>query len=546
MTVPREELGVIYLKRISALALCVVLLFSLAMPVGAKNFEYTVSGSELVITAPASDAVENAMVSVDGHVVEARFSSAAAENIPVTYAVLLDCSSAKSNYQKEQEQAALQALASHMRPGDRLLPARMYQSKLILGSVLSNPEEISNAVNEPLEYAWGVAMYSSIVEILNVLKDEETYPGMKCVVIIGDGRDDQQTTVRAEHARAAMAASDIPVIGIAVQDQFPANNIKIMVDNFMKLCRETDGGAGVVMEPGQMDADGAAAYVTERMQNRTVIKLDARKLERSGDTMEVVIAAGDTVTTVVIPTDVLPAYVPPVTEPPTEEPTYAPAESAIAGTEPAAQTETGKTDVLPQLNSATTFYLLIGGGIAAVVIAVVILILIFRPQEEDLDEEEKAAVEDLEFMKIPEFTEGQVASLQIPDDLYIEEPTKLTVPEVQADNMFLPTACTVRLVSAQDNRTVQELRLDNNASKTFGRNSRSDIILCGTDHALSGLHFELLWDGIALQIRDCGSTNGTLVNDTALQPDTWTMVANGGTIQAGSTLYTVLYETEIA
>ena len=77
------------------------------------------------------------------------------------------------------------------------------------------------------------------------------------------------------------------------------------------------------------------------------------------------------------------------------------------------------------------------------------------------------------------------------------------------------------------------------SSRTLGRNSKSDIILNARDTSLSGLHFELQWDGRVLYLTDRGSTNGTSLTGIPQRPGRWSHVDSGSTIQAGSTRYKV-------
>lgn len=72
------------------------------------------------------------------------------------------------------------------------------------------------------------------------------------------------------------------------------------------------------------------------------------------------------------------------------------------------------------------------------------------------------------------------------------------------------------------------------------------MILNAQDTALSGLHFEMRWDGSILSLCDRNSTNGTILNRTHLQPDAWTRVENGDILRVGSRSYSISCNNKLA
>ena len=101
------------------------------------------------------------------------------------------------------------------------------------------------------------------------------------------------------------------------------------------------------------------------------------------------------------------------------------------------------------------------------------------------------------------------------------------------------SSVTVRLTPDGNPGGTVYVTMEPGGSRTLGRNSKSDIILNARDTSLSGLHFELQWDGRVLYLTDCGSTNGTSLTGIPQRPGRWSHVDSGSTIQAGSTRYKV-------
>jgi len=72
-----------------------------------------------------------------------------------------------------------------------------------------------------------------------------------------------------------------------------------------------------------------------------------------------------------------------------------------------------------------------------------------------------------------------------------------------------------------------------------GRTERAELVV-ERDAALSGLHFELTWDGTTCRLRDLGSACGTKLSGAPVGGET--PVPHGGWIQAGETSFTVRVE----
>ena len=102
-----------------------------------------------------------------------------------------------------------------------------------------------------------------------------------------------------------------------------------------------------------------------------------------------------------------------------------------------------------------------------------------------------------------------------------------------------PGSCTVRLTPEGNPAGTVYVTMEPGSSRTLGRTGKADVILNPRDTSLSGLHFELQWDGRALYLTDRGSTNGTSLTGIPQRPGHWSKVEPGTTLQAGSTRYKV-------
>jgi hypothetical protein len=72
-----------------------------------------------------------------------------------------------------------------------------------------------------------------------------------------------------------------------------------------------------------------------------------------------------------------------------------------------------------------------------------------------------------------------------------------------------------------------------------GRTDRADLVV-ERDPEISGLHFEIRWDGDRATLRDLGSARGTLLSGAPLQGEA--AVPHGSWIKAGETIFSVYFE----
>lgn len=112
-------------------------------------------------------------------------------------------------------------------------------------------------------------------------------------------------------------------------------------------------------------------------------------------------------------------------------------------------------------------------------------------------------------------------------------------PIQPTDEAFIIPSCTILLTPEGDPDNPVEVSIPVNGSLTFGRNQKAAVVLNGLDNALSGLHFELQWDGRVLYLADRNSTNGTALNGSPQRPGHWARVESGSVIQAGAGRYKV-------
>ncbi len=85
----------------------------------------------------------------------------------------------------------------------------------------------------------------------------------------------------------------------------------------------------------------------------------------------------------------------------------------------------------------------------------------------------------------------------------------------------------------------QKTILEPGTAKRFGRAEWADFII-PHDRQMSGVHFEVAWDGAALRVRDLESVTGTLIDGEPGRTEG--VIESGSWLKAGETVFTVHIE----
>ena len=348
-------------------------------------------------------------------------------------------------------------------------------------------------------------------------------------------------------------------------------------------------------------AQKAVQELVSTVNGWAAIELSAADLPRDGKTVELNVTwtgngvtMEDTASVAVADLPALPAPTEPETQPVPAQ--TLPTRPAVA--EPSAAAPDATAPSIPAYqddnNQQQLFYVIIGSAAAMVLIMVAMVIVATRrtvtqkriyAYENDLpveihdipeDPKEEAALEERisEVQKLP--PRRRAAPPPVPPVMPEQEPKQAEKPQPKqeekplpkqkekpkaeptpapekkskrrsepvqpvqpTDEAFIIPSCTVLLTPEGDPDNTVEVSIPVNGSRTFGRNQKAAVVLNAADNALSGLHFQLQWDGRVLYLADRNSTNGTALNGSPQRPGHWARVESGAVIQAGSGRYRV-------
>lgn len=534
------------MKKITAIVLCIAVMLALALPVGAENYlysNYTIGNDGLVCMGNALPLGAQISVKANGQeIAGATVSTVSAEELPVTYICVVDCSSGLSMVQKQQQMDILETVSTNLRSIDEMYLFYMTDS-LEFGECLKTAEERNAAIHADFPAAYSTALYDSILRSLRKVNNEEKFPNLKCMIVMSDGLDDRRGNGDTSDVQNAILEDEICLNTVVLLDNYPDPYVVSRGQTLADLAGKSHGGESFVMNVDAFTAREAAVKIVENMMTSAIIKLNPDDLDRSAENVEVSVSyktenAADS-GTVLVPTKLLPPVTVKETEPETTAPTTEPETVPETTTPPTEPKVESTANILDDVLNTPGMALLIGIGVVTVLGVLVAIILHFRKEEP-----EETVPSDLEFMDIPDnFLAKQRTAEKVEKlDLEISVPVvdKPAPPKQPEENSSASdTGFTLVLVREDNGTPVLTCHMPEKKSISVGRNERADYILDASDNNLSGSHFELKWDGSNMYLRDKSFTNSTLLNGKAIPPQEWVRITGEKIITAGSFRYLV-------
>lgn len=541
-------------------------------------------------------------VTANGQTIPSKAVSVAGAQLGVTYYCVVSVTSSLSINQREQQLQGVRALSEAMSTSDSMVLVTMGRS-VNFGEKLTDKESRTAAINAlGAGTVFGTNLYEGIDTILSTIESEAEGPSCVVVFSDGLDNSDV-VKVTEEQVGRRLQNSSLCVNFVALLTPPVNSYSRNAAERLQRFADLSQGGACWmpldmnINDPQKAVSEAMNTLVTS-VSGWTAIELEAADLPRENKTLELNVTwtgSDNTVTDIAsVDTTLLPAVAPLPTE------TQPPLVLATQPTETAAATiptasSPAVTEPIPayqeQSDQHQLYYIIIGSAAAMVLIAVAIVIVATRKttgsagEYDDYDEDVPEAAgapssksgnagngDDQLMAQIDEIRmlpprRKDTAGEQIRIDLQLSELKPISqnqaaeAPQVEFDiepqkesrrrakhkeqpidpgreEIPIPS-CMVQLIPEGDPDGEVDVTIPVNGSRTLGRNQKSDVILNGEDSALSGLHFELQWDGRVLYLADRGSTNGTALSGVPQRPGHWTRVESGSTVQAGSVRYKV-------
>lgn len=511
------------MRKIAAIALCLILLVSMTLSVSAAagtflRKEYDVKETNIYAYGKALPQGGSLSVSAGSQVLEdAAVSTLEQEQIPVTVYCLVDVATSRPEAMCAQQEDILYTISSLMSQEDNMVLGQL-DEKLEESKPLTDKDARETAIRTMKGTSWATNLYDGMTQALETISTSTSYHTNTVLVVLSDGHDDGKSASDAEKIQEQIRAMGIPVYTVVLN---AANLSAKELEEQTRFAQESLGGTMTHPAKDDVSAAVAAQRIWESIKSACVIRIGMGPLQNSPTDQQLLIRydAKDTRFEDHLLVRALDLAVEVVGE----------------------ETEETKVDDDEKKDGEEDkekLYWILGGA------AVVLLIGIFA------------------FVKLRRKPEPVQASVSVDDfsfqggqDLQNDfHPTDFDTPMEQwgatepldswKPTMGVENQCHVYAVALMHPEVAVDFFLTPNVETTFGRTGKAKIILCGDDMKLSGVHGAFYWDGKMLLVRDAGSRNGTAVNGENCHDSVWLRLEQGATLRAGKYEYRINYQND--
>lgn len=537
------------MRKLVSILLVLLLSTALLIPVQAATQRimyqnYDVEGSYLSLYGTPMPVGGDLTVSVGSEkMAGATMSTIAEAQVPVTVYFLVDASTSLSDATKKQQTDILTVISSHLGENDTMVIATIDET-FFEGPLLTNKEDRDSAIETiGRKDNWLTNLHMGIDKAVDSLSTSTAFNTNRYLVILSDGQDNNREKVSVDTLSQKITNANLPIFNL-ILGPAAGSATTADIEYLTKLDEASLGGYICRLGKENVSAAEAAENVWSTIQSNSVIRFNGANLDTSAD-VEVLIRY-DYKDTRYEDTVLLRAV-------DLQKRLVLPSEPSTAET--VADTVLDDDDDDDDETNTTVLY--IGGGALLIAVIAVVAFLLLKPKKtqsstssynsgfDSYGQDSGSFIDTSDSFGDGSDSFGGNADPGVTGS--VSSDTSSIGNTVFADFSGGNTAPVgggihVSLVALMHPEISCEFTLGEGAETTMGRDSRSTVVLNGSDRKLSGVHAGILWDGVHLLIRDKKSTNGTSVNGSPCTGDAWYLLENGATLKAGAYEYRVNYQ----
>ena len=503
-------------RKIFSFLLSLTLMAGLFLPVSAAEGtgflreSYELSDWDLYLYGTPLPAGGTLTVSADSQTLESGISTIGQAQAPTTVYCLVDATTSLNKQQQKQQREILENIGSRLGENDNMVIAT-FDETVVENSLTGDTGVISTTAKTIGRRTWQKNLYQAVVQALDTLQTGTQFRCNRVLLILSDGNDSGKSDVTEEKAIAAIEKTRIPVYSIALTGNNMTSKISSYAGHLKNLSEASLGGLCFLPAKEKISAANAADKVWQDIQSGALILVNLRDAQNYGRDFTLRVRYETADTRVEDTVTVYAADLP---------------ERMAADTQPI-PAETSVPEPMPRETDIPVWVWIVGGVAAAAVVFLVVILIIKKKQkavpvtpiDTDTPSEE------------PGGDYGTTAPVESASwEWNSTEPVQSAAPV---------GGCKLEFVALMHPDVHFSFELEAHKPVTFGRDSRADRVLNGSDAKLSGVHFEAEWDEKHLYLRDKNSTNGTRLNGGLCKPESWVPVEDGSVLTAGGYDYRV-------
>lgn len=516
-----------------------ILLVSLALSVSAATAlefllqDYDVESTEVLCYGKQLPPGGKLEVSAGSRIIEdAALSTLDREQIPVTVYCLVDSATSLSDRAVQRRTDTLLTLSSQLGKEDNMVIATI-DAQMTESKPMDTKDARDTAIKTIAGQSWYTNLYDGISGALKTLQTSTTYHTNRCLVIVSDGHDDGKSVAKSDAVLKQIQETGIPVYSVILTDASITGKETTLHKQFTG---ESLGGFMAYLDQDKISASAAAQQIWSCTKGAAVIRIGMEELQQSGTDTQLLIRY-DTADTRYEDSILVRAVDMP---PPTTVPPETTAETAV-------ETTTEETTETTESGGWTTKQK-ITGGIGAALLAIGVAAYFLLRKKPAYDAEIPVIQPEPESPESDPGTDifGPGTDIFGPgaDIFGPTEPPKSDPKNLGDVTQPVRGRCHVSAVAIMHPEISADFYLIPNMEASFGRTSKSDIVLNAQDGKLSGNHGCFVWNGEMLLVQDSKSTNGTAVNGQNCTEKAWLRLEQGAVLRAGGYDYRITFKVE--
>lgn len=417
--------------------------------------------------------------------------------IPTTYYCLVDISGSLDKNRMAEVRKILDELVGQMKDVDNMCVTKFADHYETTGFT-NDKAALSDFISKIEVTKEDTNLYVHVKDSLDLLMNEQVVNTNKCLIILSDGADEQETGITMDEALTMVKESDIPVYTVAMLKQKPTEKQLESAKILGSFARSSAGGIHYAPMIENIPYENICGLIKESMGSTFIADCELKDVELTDNNAEVQVSFTNSegqqyFNDKNIPSEKLKGFV-----------EYTPVvEEVVVEEEPVVEVVTEVHEEIIELEDDSNlilgmqpwlFYTILG-VLVLIIIVSFILILVNNKKNKSVVKEE---------------TEDAGVNIRPANDFRNESMSHTASFGGEVAKKEVKQGVKVTLIGMKGNE--QDLTIYVQDSCKIGRDRTKCDFVIENDKSLSSLHCTLSFKGKNLYIRDEKSTNGSFVN----------------------------------
>lgn len=418
------------------------------------------------------------------------------EVIPTTYYCLVDISGSLDKNRMAEIRNILDALVGQMKDVDNMCVTKFADNYETTGFI-NDKAALTDFISKIEVTKEDTNLYVHVKNSLELLMNDQAVNTNKCLIILSDGADEQETGITMDEALNMVKSSDIPVYTVAMLKEKSTEKQLESAKILGSFARNSAGGVHYAPMIEGIPYENICGLIKENMGSTFITTCVLKDVELTGNNAEVQVSYKDSTgqqyfNDKSIPTEKLKEFV-----------EYTPVVEEKVVEEPVVEVVTEVHEEIIELEDDSNlilgmkpwlFYTILGVLVLIIIVSFV-LILVNNKKSKAAVKEEPIAAE----VNVPPVNNFQNENMFSTPNFVPDVPKKETKQGLK-----------VSLVAMKGSE--HDLTVYVNDSCKIGRDKTKCDFAVESDKSLSSVHCTLSYKGKSLYVRDEKSTNGSFVN----------------------------------